>query len=66
MYKSDSKDVCEKSLVNKYIHDIRNMRILDQDKINNIRDMSDKDKMNIIIAFNDVVRYFNNLMDAMN
>ena len=39
----------------KYIHDIRNMRKLNADMLSNINAMSNADKMEIIITFNDVV-----------
>jgi hypothetical protein len=46
-------------LYKRYIHDIRNMKPLDKGMINNIRNMSNEDKMNIIILFNDVLEYIN-------
>jgi hypothetical protein len=42
-------------LFRKYLHDIRNMKTLDEEMIHNIRNMSSDDKMDIIIAFNGVV-----------
>jgi hypothetical protein len=45
----------DSSLFRKYLHDIRNMKTLDKELINNIRSMSNEEKMEIIIAFNDVV-----------
>ena len=45
----------DNSLFRKYLHDIRNMQILDKEMINKIRSMSNEEKMEIIIAFNDVV-----------
>jgi len=45
----------DNSLFRKYLHDIRNIKILDKEMINNIRSMSNEEKMEIIIAFNDVV-----------
>jgi hypothetical protein len=38
-----------------YLHDIRNLKILDKEMINNIRNMSNEDKMDIIITLNDVI-----------
>ena len=46
----NATDLCKK-----YIHEIRNIKPLDKEMINNIRNMSNKDKMDIIIEFNDVV-----------
>jgi len=43
------------SLFIKYLHHIRNMKTLDNEIINNIRDMSNEEKMEIIILFNDIV-----------
>jgi hypothetical protein len=42
-------------LFKEYLHDIRNIKILDKTMINNIRNMSSENKMDIIIAFNDVI-----------
>ena len=39
----------------KYLHDIRNMKTLDKEMIKNIRNMSNEEKMYIILSFNDVV-----------
>ena len=38
-----------------YLHDIRNMKTLDREMIRNIRNMSNDDKMDIILAMNDVI-----------
>ena len=38
-----------------YLHDIRNIQILDKEMIKNICNMSNVEKMDIIIALNDVV-----------
>ncbi len=58
--KSDAKmeDRYENStdLFRKCMHDIRNMITLDKEMLNNIRNMSNEDKMDIIIIFNDVVK----------
>ena len=63
-YKVDFKDNTNKAvilnvneLLKKYIHDIRNINVLDEEMLNNIRIMSDDDKMNIIIALNDVIKH---------
>jgi hypothetical protein len=49
-------------LFRKCIHDVRNMKLLDKKMINNIRNMSDEKKMEIIIALNDVVEHINMLL----
>lgn len=59
----DCKDCKEDNLANhktsdlfyKYIHDIRNMIYLDDEMIKNIHDMSNENKMDIIIVFNTIV-----------
>lgn len=56
------KLIAHNDLFRKYIHDIRNMKTLDNEMINNIRIMSNEDKMDIIIAFNNVVEYVNALL----
>ena len=50
-------------LFNKILHDIRNMKTLDNEMINNIRNMSDEDKMDIIIALNDVVVHLKEILE---
>jgi hypothetical protein len=50
-------------LFRKYVHDVRNMKRLDKEMINNIRNMSNEEKMEIIIAFNDVVENINILLE---
>ena len=45
------------SLCNKYTTHIRNLNVLDKKMIDNIAIMSDKEKMEIIIALNNVVEY---------
>lgn len=50
-------------LCRKYVHEVRNMKILDKEMINNIRDMSNEDKMEIIIAFNDIIENINILIE---
>ena len=42
----------------KYLHEIRNLKVLDDEMINNIRTMKNEEKMEIIVLFNDV---FNNV-----
>ena len=49
----------------KYLHDIRNMKIFDSEMINNIRTMTDKEKMEIIIAMNDVIEGLVILVEAL-
>ena len=44
MLNNNATDLCKK-----YIHEIRNMNLLDKEMINNIRNMSNEEKMNIIV-----------------
>lgn len=46
-----------------YIHYIRNMRYLSKEMINDIRNMSDEEKMELIILFNDVVDSMANIIN---
>uniref|UniRef100_A0A6C0EUX1 Uncharacterized protein n=1 Tax=viral metagenome TaxID=1070528 RepID=A0A6C0EUX1_9ZZZZ len=64
--KDEDKDCKEDKIINhntndlckKYINIIRrNMRALDKEMINNIKNMSNEEKMDIIISFNEVVMY---------
>jgi len=50
-------------LINKILHDIRNMKTLDNEMINNIRNMSDEDKMDIIILLNEVVVHLKEILE---
>ncbi len=50
-------------LCRKYVHDVRNMKSLDKEMINNIRNMSNEEKMEIIIALNDVVENISILLE---
>jgi hypothetical protein len=53
MNKHPSQEIDNYSaLLKKCIHNIRNMRKLDDEMINNIRNVSDEEKMYIIISFN--------------
>jgi len=46
----NASDLCKK-----YIKNIKNLIKIDEEMINNIRNMSNEDKMDIIIEFNNVV-----------
>lgn len=46
-----------------YICEIRNIKLLRDEMINNIRHMSHEDKMNIIIAFNDILENLQLLLE---
>lgn len=47
----------------KYIHDIRNMKELNEEMINNIYHMTNEEKLEIILTFNDVVQGLKGLID---
>ena len=46
-----------------YIHEIRNMKSLDKEMINNIHNMSNEEKMNIIITFNEMIEYVKDILE---
>jgi hypothetical protein len=48
----------------KYMHDIRNLKTLDEEMINNICYMSNEQKMGIIISFNAVVENMKSFLDS--
>ena len=68
---SEDKDCKEDKIINhnaidlckRYIHEIRNMKPLDKEMINNIRNMSNEEKMNIIISFNDILEYTKSILE---
>lgn len=62
-YYNEDKLTNHYDLCKKYIHEIRNIKILDEEMINNIRNMSNEDKMDIIISFNDVLDYLIKIID---
>ena len=47
----------------KCLHDIRNMKKLDKERIQNIRNLSHEEKMDIIITFNDVVEHMKEILN---
>ena len=50
-------------LAKKYNHDIRNIKSLDNEMIDAIRDMSNENKIDIIISFNTVLKYLKIMLD---
>jgi hypothetical protein len=55
----DSSDVNTNNIqiLRQYIHHIRNAHTLDDNMIQNIRNMSDDEKMYIIVSLNEIVDY---------
>jgi hypothetical protein len=47
----------DSNLCIKYIHEIRNFNVLDEEMIDNIRLMTNEEKMNIITSLNDIFDY---------
>ena len=68
---AEHKDCKEDKIINhnntylckRYIHEIRNMKPLDKEMINNIRNMSNEEKINIIISLNDVIKYVKDILE---
>ena len=54
----NATDLCKK-----YIHEIRNIKPLDKEMINNIRNMSNEEKINIIITFNEMIRHLKDILE---
>lgn len=48
--------------LNKIIHDIRNMRQLTKEMIQQIQNMTDEEKMQIILTYNEVIISVNELL----
>ncbi len=63
MYNGTGGEDNKYELFRKYLHDIRNMKTLDKEMLNNIRSMTNEEKMYIIIALNDVLENMNTLLD---
>ena len=58
MLNNNATDLCKK-----YIHEIRNMNLLDKEMINNIRNMSNEDKMKIILTYNEILSWITNIIE---
>jgi hypothetical protein len=54
----NATDLCKR-----YMHEIRNMKPLDTEMINNIRNMSNEEKMNIIISLNEMIKYVKDIVE---
>lgn len=61
-YNNDDKN-SNNSLFRFCLHEIRNLKSLDTSTINNIRNMSNDEKMELILAYNDVIDYFKVLLE---
>jgi BRCT domain type II-containing protein len=59
---SDNHDF-KKTQVRKYIHDIRNIKLLSNDELDNISEMSHNDKMELIKTYNAVMDTLKELLD---
>ena len=59
----ETKEESSTKLLQQYIHEIRNLKILTKEMIQNIRNMPCEDKMEIILVFNDVVEGLQQLID---
>jgi hypothetical protein len=46
-----------------YIDGIKNMKTLDNEMINNVRNMSNEEKMNIIIMFNNMIDHIKEILE---
>lgn len=62
-FENKSENVNNNVLCKKYMHYIRNCKVLDETMIHNIRSMSNEEKINIIISLNEVVKNLNYLLD---
>ena len=51
-------------MLRKYLYMIRNINTLDKEMIDNIRQMTDEEKLQIIIAFNEVVECMKYVIDT--
>jgi hypothetical protein len=61
---TDYKESHSNTILKKYTHDIRNMVTLDNEMLCNIRNMSNVDKMAIIMALNDVISGLKTLIET--
>ncbi len=60
---TDYKENNSNNILKKYTHDIRNLVTLDNEMLYNIRNMSNADKMDIIMALNDVIGVLKTLIE---
>ena len=64
VYKSINDDSNE--LLKIYTHQIRNMVALDKDMIENVSKMTSEDKLDIIVALNDMLVHLIDILDGYN
>ena len=57
------KENPQKSIVKKYIHDIKNFRKLSAENIKNINNLNYDDRLEVLHAYNDMVEYFDRQMN---
>jgi hypothetical protein len=64
---NDSSGFSEKgdSQLYKYLHDIKNFKILNKTELNNIMNMSCQDKMKIICAYNDMIEHTVEIINSL-
>jgi hypothetical protein len=51
------------NLLKKYVNDIKNMICLDDKKIENIKNMNEEEKIEIIITLNNVIKSFREILN---
>jgi hypothetical protein len=50
-------------LLKKYVHDIRNSKIFNIDILKNINNLSYDDRIEILIAYNEMISYYSSLFE---
>ncbi len=59
------KNTNTKTELSQIIHQIRNLKLLNNDTIRNINSMSHDDKIQIIITYNNVIERLKDLIDEL-
>ena len=53
----------DRQLLNKYIHDIRNSKMLSKDDLININKMAFEDRMEILMVYNEMISHYSSVFE---
>uniref|UniRef100_A0A6C0K2D7 Uncharacterized protein n=1 Tax=viral metagenome TaxID=1070528 RepID=A0A6C0K2D7_9ZZZZ len=62
---NDDRNFSGPPKTNRILHDIRNMRILNNEQIETIRRMTANEKMEVIVAYNSIMHSINDVINNM-
>lgn len=50
-------------LLAKYIHKIKNLEIIHKEELKNMNQMSEEERLDILIAYNEIIEYMNSMLE---